>query len=217
MPQIRAAFFDVDGVLLDSLPAHLQICEELNRQWGLGLRIPSADQLRSMAHAGVRVSPMLHFFCAVGFSGSDARRADEYYQRHFAARYHPRPFPGIKTVLESVRDSGVWLGLVTANIRANVEQALGDAWHLFDPRLRYTADCGLGKAEALADGVRQLGIAPKEAVFVGDLPQDYSAARLAGTHFLGVSYGWGISSEDREFGVVERLEDLETAIRSIHT
>jgi beta-phosphoglucomutase-like phosphatase (HAD superfamily) len=53
----RAVFFDVDGVLLDSLPQHLQICHDKAIEFGLKLKIPTVDQFRQLIRRGVKVSP----------------------------------------------------------------------------------------------------------------------------------------------------------------
>ncbi|MGZ5267125.1 MAG: hypothetical protein ACXWCC_10055, partial [Caldimonas sp.] len=51
-------FFDVDGVLLDSLPQHLAICSDKAREYGLRLSIPDVQGFRRLVAAGVKVSPM---------------------------------------------------------------------------------------------------------------------------------------------------------------
>ena len=210
MQRARVAFFDVDGVLLDSLPMHLKICEDLSRKYELGLSIPTPEEFKKLARTGVRISPMKSFFMTMGFKEADATRADAYYQKHFMKEYRPPPFPFIADVLRSLHEAGMVLGIVTANVRANVESALGNAWSLFDPRLQYTYDhaAGLTKAEALKDGMRQIGVAAADVIFVGDQLADRDAAEQAGVQFLGVTYGWGISEEDTEFDVVHEPNEL---------
>jgi phosphoglycolate phosphatase-like HAD superfamily hydrolase len=213
-------FFDVDGVLLDSLPMHLEICEDLNREWELGLRIPPLEEFRTVANTGIRLSPMKTFFMVVGFREEEAERAEAYYRLHFLEKYSPQPYPHIGDVLRRLRDAGLVLGIATANVRANVERALGSSWDLFDSRLLYTFDQGLSKAEALEDGVRQLGIQPGEAVLVGDQFADRDAAQQAGVRFLGVTYGWAIAPGHTGFDMVQKPEELAVyllAEQGIHT
>ena len=206
----RVVFFDVDGVLLDSLAMHLKICEDLSRENCLGLKIPTPDEFKKLARTGVRISPMKSFFRALGFSEPDAERANRYYEAHFMEKYPAAPFPFVEDVLRNLDGAGMALGIVTSNIRANVQKALGRSWGFFDPRLLYTYDHieGLTKAQALTAGVRQLGIAPEDAIFVGDQITDRDAAAEAGVHFLGVTYGWGISREDKEFDTVHDPREL---------
>jgi HAD superfamily hydrolase (TIGR01509 family) len=154
---------------------------------------------------------MKYFFMAVGFSESDAEQADAYYQQHFNDEYAPSPFSHVADVLQTLHKAGFVLGIVTANIRVNVEKALGKSWEFFDPRLRYTYDHGLTKAEALKAGAKELGVTPEEVIFVGDQLADRDAANAAGARFLGVTYGWAISPEDTGLETVH--DRWELAVR----
>jgi len=198
---------------------HLKICEDLSRQYGLGLQIPTPAELKKLARTGVRISPMKNFFMAVGFGEQDAERADAYYRAHFMEKYAPAPFPGVEELVRSLREAGLVLGIVTANVRANIEKALGETWGLFDPKLHYTYDHiqGFTKARALEDGVRVLGMTPGDVIFVGDQLADCDAARQAGVEFVGVSYGWGIAREDTASDVVRNIKELELYLQRWRT
>jgi phosphoglycolate phosphatase-like HAD superfamily hydrolase len=156
-------FFDVDGVLLDSLPQHLAICADKAHEYGLSLRIPSVEAFRAMVVSGVRVSPMLDFFLAVGFPIEHARRAVQAYDSEFAQHYRPRPFAAIERMLRRLGEAGHPLGLVTANIAANVEPALRDVMGLFDSRCLFFMDRyqpPRSKHWCLSEGARILGSRP---------------------------------------------------------
>jgi beta-phosphoglucomutase-like phosphatase (HAD superfamily) len=90
-----AVFFDVDGVLIDSLPQHLQICHDKAAEFGLNLRIPTVEEMRRIISRGAKVSPMSEFFRAVGFPETLIKRAVDDYEREFMQRYRPRAFPGV--------------------------------------------------------------------------------------------------------------------------
>jgi phosphoglycolate phosphatase len=216
MQSVSAIFFDVDGVLVDSLEAHLQICRDKNREFGLKLKIPTARQLREMVSRGVRISPMKEFFVAVGFPETFAEKADADYRRDFAAKYAVKPFPGVKRMLLELARTGVALGLVTSNTRAIVAASLGDAARVFRSDLRFTIDHPkrLGKAEALIAGARKLRVLPSAVLYVGDQPKDLEAARAAGTQFLGVTFGWGISGKEKNLDTVDTIPALGRALRA---
>ena len=207
---LKAIFFDVDGVLVDSLASHLAICRDKSREFGLGLKIPDATGLRAMVARGVTISPMKEFFLAVGFPEPQAQRADEDYRREFAKRYPLRPFPGATEMLEELAEQGIPLGFVTSNTRAIVESALGSATEIFRADLRFTVDDPRrrGKADALRRGAELVQATPAELIYVGDQPKDFEAARTAGTQFVGVTYGWGIIAGDKRFGTLESIEEL---------
>nr|WP_329722434.1 HAD family phosphatase [Caldimonas sp.] len=194
---LQAIMFDVDGVLLDSLPQHLQICIDKAREYGLGgLAVPDAEGMRRKIAGGLRVSPMRNFFLAVGFPPAQADRAVVDYEREFVQSYRPQAFAGIGPMLARLRDAGCTLGLVTANTRSNVEPALGAALELFDPRCRFYFDSfavARSKAWCLQESARVLDVALADCAYVGDQPADIEAAEVSRMRFLGVTFGWGLT------------------------
>jgi beta-phosphoglucomutase-like phosphatase (HAD superfamily) len=78
---LEAVFFDIDGVLLDSLPQHLQICRDKAAEYGFHLQIPTVERFREMVRGGTKVSPMRYFFLAIGFPPALADRAVVAYDR----------------------------------------------------------------------------------------------------------------------------------------
>jgi phosphoglycolate phosphatase-like HAD superfamily hydrolase len=214
-PLPQCIFFDVDGVLLDSLPQHLQICRDLAAQYNLPLTVPTVPQMRLQISAGLKVSPMRELFLAVGFPPDRAAQALDEYQDHFAKRYHPQLFPGVPDMLDKLHHAGLPMGLVTANLRENVEPALRDSMHLFDPRALFfyhPSTANITKAAALAQGAQKLGAALPECVYVGDQPSDEAAAIAAGCQFLGVTYGWGITGDEGRFDVARNIADIPNAV-----
>jgi phosphoglycolate phosphatase len=199
--------FDADGVLIDSLAAHLQMCQNKNVEFGLGLAIPSATRFREMVRQGVKISPMNYFFRAVGFPRKYADLAFEQYKATFMRDYAPKPFPQVGEMLSKLTMAGLRLGIVTSNVRSNVDSALGANMKFFHPRSVITKDDAVSdsKSDALLAVARSLRINVIEAMYVGDQPADWMAAKEAGVNFLGVAYGWGISEEDKQFPVVSSV------------
>ena len=209
---LRAVFFDVDGVLLDSLSQHLRICQDKAIEYGLKLRIPTTEEFRSWVSRGAKISPMRYFFLAVGFPPEYADRAVADYERDFAHKYRPQPFDGVDTMLRALHETGLRLGLVTSNTRENVLQALGRTIDYFEPSYCYFferhAATPRTKSSLLMHGARLLGVPPSDCVYVGDQPADAEAARDAGFRFLGVTYGWGIVRGDTRFDAVDTVAGI---------
>jgi len=205
MRKYSTVIFDVDGVLLDSLTPHLQICKDKNNEYGLGLSIPNADDFRRMVRKGVKISPMSFFFQAVGFPEKYAEMAFLQYKEVFMRDYAPKSFPQIGEMLSVLSSVGFNLGIVTSNVRANIDTALGPNMRFFNPKCIFTMENSdsLPKKDAFFSIAKQLSIDIGTMIYVGDQPSDWLAAREAGANFLGVSYGWGISKEDKEFSVVD--------------
>jgi N-acetyl-D-muramate 6-phosphate phosphatase len=204
MQTLTSVMFDVDGVLLDSLTPHLQICEDKNREYQLGLAIPRPEEFRQMVRRGVKISPMKFFFQAVGFPSKYADRAFEQYQGTFMRDYRPEPFPQIDEMLFKLASAGLKLGIVTSNVRSNVDAALGPNMRFFEPKCIITKDdyASDSKKDALLSAAKRLNVDIISTIYVGDQPADWVAAKETGAGFLGVTYGWGISENDTDFPVV---------------
>ena len=217
MKKISAVIFDIDGVLLDSLTPHLKICKDKNLEYGLGLSIPSTDDFRKMVRQGVKISPMKYFFKAVGFPDRYADLAFAQYKEIFMRDYSPKPFPQIDVMLSKLISAGLRLGIVTSNVKANVGAALGQNMRFFYPECIFTKDDSDSdsKTDALLSAAKKFNIDIAETIFVGDQPADWIAAKEAGANFLGVTYGWGISYEDKKFQVVNNVLDIAEYILKV--
>jgi phosphoglycolate phosphatase-like HAD superfamily hydrolase len=206
-----AVFFDVDGVLINSLPQHLQICRDKAVQFGLRLEIPTVDEFRLLVARGTRVSPMRYFFLAVGFPENLVPRAVADYEKEFMQRYRPNPFVGVETMLTTLHSAGIKLGLVTSNVRANVTPALGGVLKYFDERCLFFFDryaAPTTKSWCLVEGARILGLPLQACTYVGDQPGDADAAREAAVGFLGVAYGWGIFPLDAPYDIAKTVDEI---------
>jgi phosphoglycolate phosphatase len=210
MKSLEAVIFDVDGVLLDSLAPHLRICEDKSKEYGLGLTIPNPHKFKEMVRQGVKISPMNYFFLGVGFPEDAANRAFIEYKEEFMRDYAPVPFPYVKDTLERLYNSGLVLGIVTSNFRVNVEKALGSCMKFFQSDCIFSADnmVGQSKESALISVTQKMGITCSQSIYVGDQPSDWLAAESAGLNFLGVTYGWGISIESKEFPTVNNVKRI---------
>jgi phosphoglycolate phosphatase-like HAD superfamily hydrolase len=113
-------------------------------------------------------------------------------------------------MLRTLTSAGLPLGIVTSNVRANIESALGRNMRFFRPDCILTKDAADwdSKADALIAATKRLNAAITTILYVGDQPADWLAAKEAGARFLGVSYGWGISQQDKEFPVVKNVMDI---------
>jgi phosphoglycolate phosphatase len=189
MKELSLVLFDVDGVLLDSLTPHLQICKD------------------KRVRKGIRISPMKYFFEAVGFPSKYADLAFLQYKETFIRDYSPKPFPQIDEMLFRLTSAGLRLGIVTSNVRANVDAALGLNMRFFHPECIFTKEDTVidSKVDAILSAAKNLGVNIIEVIYVGDQPSDWIAAKEAGANFLGVTYGWGISDEDKDFSTVDKV------------
>jgi pyrophosphatase PpaX len=190
MTNIRATIFDLDGTLVDSLPATMEAFNMVVAPF-LGTRL-TAREVHGVAGPN-------HRKILGNFLPGD--RLDEGLLRLRVALLAHAPtvgaFPGILDLLGEIRAKGS--AVVIATLRdpdsSNVIMAstgLGDAIDGISCSDVNAAGAG-GSAidpNALLRIVSELGIPAAEAAFVGDSAADVEAGRKAGLRTVGVSWGY---------------------------
>ncbi|HAC68449.1 HAD hydrolase-like protein [Pseudomonas sp. JBR1] len=179
----RYVIFDFDGTLADSLPFLLSCLGELARTHGFRQPAPEEwPQLRAASLTGLLDS--------LGIPLWRVPRIARHYRRLLAQRGDQvAPFAEIPQALDRLQTSGLQLGLATSNSAAAVHQVLPQAGHLF-PDGEFDIPL-LGKARRLARLIRRQGVAPADALYVGDELRDLQAARRAGLGCAAVAWGYG--------------------------
>lgn len=201
----RLALFDLDGTLADSFPHFLQTLDVLARRHGFRSARPDEvwlmrqqDARRNMALLGMPRWKLP--FVAASFIGLMAQRD------------RVPLFPGMGETLAHLAAQGVTLGLVTSNSLDNAMRCLGEHG------ARFTHCHGraslFGKHRQIRRALRQAGVAPHEAIYIGDQIADLQAAHRAGVDFGAVAWGYGDidalrrHGPQREFHRVEELRSL---------
>jgi len=121
---------------------------------------------------------------------------------------------GMLDVLERLHAEGRRLGIVTAKRHATVELAfarlpLRDYFEIVvgsDDTERHKPH-----PDPILFALEKLGARPEEAAYVGDSPFDVGAARAAGVHAIGVTWG-GIHDMDDADEIVSTPEELLAAL-----
>jgi len=185
---MKAIVFDVDGVLVDSLEPHVEFCRDVNKQLKLGLTLPKPGEGKLVA-----ATPMDNFLRRAGFPESVIPQVMDIYTKQFSKKYFPKPFPGVPELLLALKKEGFSLAIATSNFRANVKQALGKSFALFDAV--YAKDVHASKVDAVNDFAKKNGLKKSQILFVGDTKSDMDSAKKAGVKFIGVTYGWQLGRE----------------------
>ena len=204
--------FDLDGTIVDSgwiiLASYRHATTTV-----LGRDYPD-EVLLSRVGAGDLEEQMREF---------DVERSDELARayREFYAPLHSelQAFPGMLELLRRLDEEGRTLGIVSAKRHDIVQLAL-DALGFGD-----TLDIVVGSDEAprgkphpdqILLALKRLGADPNQTAYVGDAPFDVAAAKAAGVHAVGVTWG-GIHTRERMEGegpdaVVDTAEELYAAL-----
>jgi len=204
----RAVLFDLDGTLANTLP----LCIEAFRlavEPATGRAVSDAEIIATF---GPSEEGTIQALAPNHYAESLAAYLQHYERLH--AQY-PTPFTGITALLQDLRDRGVRLGLVTGkgaeSTRLSLRQfGLDEAFEVVETG----SPLGPRKVEALRQLLRSWGLAPQEAVYIGDAPSDVSAARAAGVPVVAAAWADTADPEALQALRPDALADTVDALRA---
>jgi phosphoglycolate phosphatase len=184
----RLLVFDWDGTLMDSIGTIVACTQATIRDLDLG-ELPEKT-IRGMIGLGLRetietLSP-----------GCDEARFGhilEQYREHWHSTYRDMPllFSGVGELLRDLAGAGYLLAVATGKSRRGLDYALDQTGLREIFHATRTVDEAFSKPhpKMLLDLLDELGVAPREAVMIGDTTYDLEMARSARTHAVGVCSG----------------------------
>lgn len=217
---MKAAFFDLDGCLVDSRAPISAAMNAALRDLGL----PTMEPAELHDHIG---PPLLEGFEQIlGSLDSDpaqARQAVTAYRRAYPdlALRDTRPVPGIPALLARLHGS-VTMMVVTSKPLEYAEPIL----EAIGLRSRFAAVLGPAldaltepKATKLEEALALAGVAEHErrsaAVMIGDRMHDVAAGKRCGTSTIGVTWGIGDRAELARAGadvIVDHPSEVSSAV-----
>lgn len=187
----RTVIFDLDGTLLDTLG---DLAAAGNHALSaMGLPTHETDAYRFFVGNGV---PKLIERILPETSRGEASQAlalslfRRYYAEHAMER--TRPYDGIVSILQTLKENGVQLGVLSNKDDAFTQSIIA---HFF-PQVM---DAVLGRKEgaapkpdptSLQNMMAELGCSPQETLYVGDSSVDVLTAHNAGVECCGVVWGF---------------------------
>ena len=191
----RAVLFDIDGTLVDSIGAYLEVARLASAPYGVEVNVQQVrSSLRGNGRFWDQVLPRNFPLRDAVMREMSARAAREWAG---VLREHARVFAGLAQTLDAIKQSGMLLGIVSG-ARTEVLELLRedgildrfDAVILGDDVVRRKPD-----PEGLLKCLAKLGVAAEQAVYVGDTQVDIQASRAAGVHAIAVLTGAADSAQ----------------------
>lgn len=187
---LRAALFDLDGTLLDSLHDIGAAMNHALSQHGLPVH-PLPDYRRFVGE-GVRV-----LVSRAVPAGQEAllEAVMETYRTRYAQCMleRTRPFPGIPELLSRLQAEGLTLAVLSNKPDASTRQLV----EALLPGVRFGAVYGERAGvprkpdpTAALGMAAELGVGPEDCAFIGDTAVDMDTARAAGMYSVGVTWGF---------------------------
>ena len=174
--------FDLDGTLADSFPWFTTVMNAVARKYGF--REVGEDEVEALRRASPR---------------EIVRRLDVPFWKLPAIARHMRSlkreqigaiplFAGVPAMLQTLRDSGLALALVSSDNEENARRQLGPSAALF---AHFACGASLfGKASKFKAAMRRAGVGAAETLAIGDELRDIEAARAAGIACGAVMWGY---------------------------
>jgi pyrophosphatase PpaX len=185
---LRAALFDLDGTLIDSI-------ELIRRSYVHTLRVHRGFEPPVELFLSGLGRPLRWQFAQLGAEGPEIDAMVSTY-REFNLAHHDAmvtAFPGAVEAVCELRERGVALAIVTSKLRSGALRGLRRAG--FDERW-FAAIVGADDVSQhkphpapVQRALEVLGLACDGAVMVGDSPHDLAAGRAAGTRTAAVAWG----------------------------
>jgi beta-phosphoglucomutase len=211
---LAAILFDLDGVILDSMPWHIRAWREIFA--GLGVEVE--EEFLYLNEGAIEASHLEEMVAALGVArepGWLARllpRQAELFQAKYAGRV--KPFADAPPVLDRFGRSGLRLALVTSSRRAVVERCL-PAGLLARFEVLISGDevrQGKPHPEPYLTGLARLGLEPALAVAVENAPAGISSARAAGLTCLALATTLSPRHLGGAAGIYGSLTELAEAV-----
>ncbi len=215
---IKAVLIDLDGTLLDTVPDLADAANAMLAELGR-LTLPQ-DTIRDFVGKGI---PNLVGRC-LGYPGeseaADAREALAVFKRHYAVvnGRKTRIYPGVLEGLQAMRAAGLKTACVTNKAAAFTGPLLAATGLAALLDLTVSGDTLAEKKPhplPFLHICERFGVAPAEALVVGDSRNDVAGARAAGCPVFCVPYGYSEGEDVRDLGADAIVGTLEEAARRL--
>jgi HAD superfamily hydrolase (TIGR01509 family) len=204
----RAAIFDIDGTLIDSVDAHAQAWRDAFRDYGF-----EVDVAAIRAQIGKGGDQLMPVFLPQPDLAAFGEELEEHRAKILKERYLPniQPFPEVRALFERLHEEGLRIVLASS---AHGEEL---ATYTSIAGIEGLADAAVSSEDVAASKpapdifrmalMRLAGIAPADVLVIGDTPYDAQAAARAGLQTIGVLSGGFAEADLRSAGCVAIYRD----------
>ena len=208
MPPPKAAIFDIDGTLVDSVDLHAHAWQDAFRESGKEIGFES---IRSqIGKGGDNLMPEFLSAAELEKLGKKIEKArGEIFKEHYLARV--QPFPRVRELFERLLADGWRLALATSGVADEVahHKELCGITDLVDVETtKDDASRSKPHPDIFAAALEKLsGVTPADALTIGDTPYDAEAAGKLGIRTAGVLCGGFPEDDLRAAGAVAIFRD----------
>jgi N-acetyl-D-muramate 6-phosphate phosphatase len=194
--RMQAVLFDLDGTLLDTARDLVNALQIVCASHGQPAPDPQLAA-RYVSHGAIGL-------VRLAFPQLDAAELEPLrlqlvhtYQQNICV--HTVAYPGMLDVLNELDQAGIVWGVVTNKLRflaAPILEQLGLRQRCATLVGGDTAAHNKPHPAPIEFALRELGVRPADAVYVGDARKDVLAGKAAGTHTVAVTWGYIVPGEN---------------------
>lgn len=209
----KTILFDLDGTLTDSGEGIIN--SAILALEHFGCPIPSREEMR------VFVGPPLHeSFIKHGVPADQAEEAVRIYRSRYIpiGKFENTPYPGIRELLETLKQQGHTLYVATSKPEAMSVEILEhfDLAKYFDQICGATMDTSRSSKEAVIAYLLALNGRSDNMIMVGDTKFDIIGAKAHGIPAIGVSWGYGKVEEMEAAGAASIAYTMEHLLQLLN-
>ena len=211
---IKAAIFDLDGTVLDTVGSIEHFCNEALKKCGIS---PNPTE-KYKYYAGNGAKILIHRALEVQNCDTEENfnRVYPLYMESYNnnSAYKTEHFKGLPEVLKKMKEQGITLGIVSNKPQSTVDEVLPSFFS--DGFFKYVYG-SQGKMPlkpnpaAVLDIIEKENLSPSEVLYVGDTGVDMQTGKNAEVLTVGVLWGFREKDELVENGadaVIEKPEEL---------
>ena len=195
----RAAIFDIDGTLVDSVDLHALAWQDALAKFGH--TVPFEKIRGQIGKGGDQLIPV---FLTEAERNDHGQDMEAWRGRHFKSAYLHliRPFSAVPELLTRAREHGLKIAVASSAKRDELEKYLNIA------RIEHLVDIATSSSDAESSkpapdifqaALEKLALAADDAVAIGDTPYDAQSAGKAGIRTIGMLCG-GFTEQDLRHG-----------------
>ena len=200
---LKAALFDIDGTLIDSVDLHAMAWQEAFSKFGH--EVAFADVRRQIGKGGDKLIPV---FLSRAAQADHGKELEVWRGQRFKTEYLPlvRPFSAVPRLLQRTRREGLKIAVVSSAKKDELGTYLKIAGiaELVDVTTSSDdVDESKPAPDAFEVALDRLGLTGDQAIAIGDTPYDAEAAGKAKIRTLGVLSGGFAEADLRRAGCID--------------
>lgn len=215
---VRAVIFDVDGTIVDSVNLHAEAWRVAFEKFGK--TTPYHEIRRQIGKGSDQLLPV--FFSKEELSRF-GEQLDEYRGQLFKKEYLPRvrAFPKVRELFQRIKSDGKQI-VLASSAKADELEAYKKIARIDDLVEGETSSDDADRSKPYPDIfqaalARLRGVAPEDAIVIGDTPYDAQAACRARLATIGLLCGGWSEEELRSAGCLAIFRDAEDLLLSYDT